>query len=133
MATTTECELNRWTWQDTSFPFPFPQTFDAAYFRRFGSDRGIRAELVEMLDWLQIRTLDCIAYAETQRWPDQPYPKLSLHVFPPAAEGGAMFGGFAFVWERRKIHAMAIWHRNDPMDAEKFVGRALPESTAMAR
>ena len=44
-----------------------------------------------------------------------------------------MFGGFAFVWERRKIHAMAVWHRDDPMDAATFVGRALPETAAMAR
>jgi len=130
--TTTECELNRWTWKDTSFPFPFPQAFDADFFARFGSERVVRAALVEMLDWLQIRALDCIAYEETQRWPDQPYPTLSLHVFPPEADG-TMFGGFAFVWEHRKIHAMAVWHRSDPMDAETFVGRALPETIAMAR
>lgn len=132
MATTSECELNRWTWKDASFPFAFPQAFDAEFFKRFGADRVVRAELVEMFDWLHIRTLDCIAYEETQRWPGEPYPTLSLHVFPPAANG-VLCGGFAFVWERRQIHAMALWHRDDPMDAATFVDRALPETVAMAR
>ena len=112
MATTTECELNRWIWQDTSFPYPFPPAFDAAFFKRFGSDRGVRAGLLEMIEWLNARTVECLAYEETQRWPDQLQAELTLHVFPPEPDG-TLFGGFAFVWERRKIHAMAVWHRDD--------------------
>jgi len=125
------CELNAWDWKDQSFPYQYPQNFDAAFLARFGASYEVREELTALFDWLRIRTLDCTGYEDTQVWSRDPLLKLTLHVYP--AEPAIIHGGFAFDWQPRRIHAMALWHRKEPMDAATFIQRAMPETTAMGR
>lgn len=123
------CEVDRWKWSDPSFAFAYPADVRADFLVRFGSrpDEGKAFGLV--LDWMYMRSLDCIGYEESLKWPKEAFTTLSLHVFP-YDDDGWVFGGFAFEWKPRKIHAMALWHRTDPMDAARFVQRALKTETA---
>ena len=36
------CELNAWDWKDQSFPYQYPQNFDAAFLARFGASYEVR-------------------------------------------------------------------------------------------
>ena len=115
-----------------SFPYPFPPAFDAAFFKRFGSDRGVRAGLLEMIEWLNVRTLECLAYEETQRWPDQLQAKAHAARVPA---GGGRRGCSAALPSSGSTARSTRWRSGTATTGwtpQRFVGRALPETAAMA-
>ena len=129
-----DCEFNVWEWKDRSFPFPFPNDLGPRFLSRFdGKDKPAVVDAqIALIRWLGFRTRECFAWEDTRRWASPPPRRLTLHVFPPEADG-ELFGGFAFDGDHRRVHAMALWHRTDALDANQFVQRALPETAAMSR
>jgi hypothetical protein len=125
------CMVQRWQWTDPSFAYAYPPSV-RTFLARFRNPQAEARAYGLLIDFMRNRVLDCIGYEETLKWPDRPFTALSLHVFPPD-DDGLVYGGFAFEWKPRQIHAMALWHRDDPMDAARFVAAAVPETAAMTR